>query len=229
MNAKRLTRRLRRELTTNPKKAAVLGLLLLVALYFWAPLLWRWIDRGDSQAKPAQAAATAEGKPPVLGALAPSPKSARGRNSTTQDKKPPPSRPWDELARWIEEDPRMKPVGELSSCRDPFHAVAREVAEKPKSEQIKAAEAAAAMTPEKLGLVLSSTLIGPQRRTALIGGRAYEQGRTIHCAKDGRQFEFTLSEVHPRRIVLVREGKRYELTIPQPAASGRLELYGSTD
>ena len=231
MNAKRLTRRLRRELTANPKKAAVLGLLVLVALYFWAPLVWRWIAPGNSRAKPAKAAATNEGMPPVLSGLAPSPKSARGRNATTQEKKLPPSRPWDEVARWIENDPRMKPAGELPNSRDPFHAVAREVAEKPKSEEIKAAaaEAAAAMTPEKLGLVLSSTLIGPQRRTALVNGRAYEQGGTIHGAKDGRQFAFTLSEVHPRRIVLVREGKRYELTIPQPAPSGRLELYGSTN
>lgn len=229
MNAKRLTRRLRREVTANPKKAAVLGLLVLVALYFWAPLMWRWIARAGSRAKPVQAAATAKDTPPVPDAPAPMRKAGKGRNATTQDKKGSPDRAWDELARSIDQDPRMKPAGVPSISRDPFHAVAPEVAEKPKTEEMRAAEAAAAMTPEQLGLVLSSTLIGPVRRTALVNGRTYEQGGTIRCAKDGQPLEFTLSEVHPRRIVLTRQGKRYELTIAQPAVSGRIELYGSTN
>ena len=230
VSAKQLTRRLRREVTANPRKAAILGLLALVALYFWAPLLWGWIAGGNSEAEPAQAAATPEGMPPVLSRLAPfSPPAAVNRPPAGQGKEPLTSYSWDRLARWIEDDPRMKPAREFASRRDPFHAVVQEVAEKPDSEQIKAAEAAAAVTPESLGLVLSSTLIGPHRRTALVNGRTYEQGRTIELAKDGRPFEFTLSEVHPRRIVLKREGRRYELTIPQPAASGRLELYGRTN
>jgi hypothetical protein len=227
VNAKRFARKLRREVTASPKKAAVLGLLVLVALYFWGPLVWSWIARSESHARPAQAAAASEDARSVPSGPVPSPKLARDRNATTHKNKPPPGHPWDELARWIEADPRMKPAGELSGSRDPFHAVAQEVAKRRKSEELKAAEAAAAMTPEKLGLALSSTLIGPQRRLALISGRAYEQGRTVQGAKDGRQFAFTLSEVHPRRIVLTREGIRYELTIPPPASSGRLELYGS--
>ena len=38
----KLAKQARRDLLANPKKAAILGLMLLVALYFWGPLLWKW-------------------------------------------------------------------------------------------------------------------------------------------------------------------------------------------
>lgn len=215
-------------MTANPKKAAFLGLLLVVAMYYWAPLVWGWIGPANSHAKEAKAALGQEIPSPNATGAVPSPGSTGDPNTTTQGKKPTPDRSWDELVRCIEQDPRMKPAGGLASSRDPFHPVVREVAEKPKNDEMKAAEAAATMTPEKLGLVLSSTVIAPRRRTALVNGRAYEQGQTIHAAKDGRQYEFTLSEVHPRRIVLKREDRQYELAIPRPASTGRLEMYGST-
>ena len=38
----KLTKQLRRDIAANPKKAAALGLMVLVALYFWGPLVWSW-------------------------------------------------------------------------------------------------------------------------------------------------------------------------------------------
>lgn len=148
-----------------------------------------------------------------------------------QSKEQSESRPWNLLAKWIDEDPRSMAVKEILTTRDPFLPVPKPVVAKPEPEKTAAAKAAAAkaaaaITPESLGLALSSTLIGPHRRTALINGKAYEQGRAIQITKDGKRYEFTLVEVHPRRIVLKQEGNRYELTIPQSTASGRLELYG---
>ena len=73
---------------------------------------------------------------------------------------------------------------------------------------------------------LSSTVIGPQRRVALINGRPYAQGKTVRAAKDGQQIEFTLAEVHPRSILLERDGQRFELKAPDPTHSGQIELLG---
>ena len=71
---------------------------------------------------------------------------------------------------------------------------------------------------------LSSTIIGSGRRVARIGGRSYEQGQTIQVRKDGQVVAFTLAEVHARRAVLVRDNKEYELTIPDPRQSPKIEL-----
>ncbi|MBW3598852.1 MAG: hypothetical protein KY475_16450, partial [Planctomycetes bacterium] len=51
----KLLRRLRRELTRNPKQSAVLGIGLLVAAYFWAPLAAGWLP-GASKPKASNVA-----------------------------------------------------------------------------------------------------------------------------------------------------------------------------
>ena len=43
MSLERFAKRLRREVIANPKKAAILGIMLLVAIYFWTPLVMGWM------------------------------------------------------------------------------------------------------------------------------------------------------------------------------------------
>jgi len=64
---------------------------------------------------------------------------------------------------------------------------------------------------------------------AQINGRSYRQGEAVELVKDGQQIEFTLAAVYPRRIVLKRKGEQFELTIPVPARSGRIELLRNRD
>jgi hypothetical protein len=214
VNHNRLTRKLRRELTANPKKAAVLGLLALVAMYFWAPLVWGWVGGRGKAEKAAAKVAPVEGVPVPLTATAQA-VSAVPQGTSNQTKESLPAHPWDRLAQWMDQDSRMQPpAGEFADSRDPFQAVEETIAE-PETEESEKEETAA--TPEDLGLVLSSTLVGPQRSIAMINGKPYRQGRTVELKKNGQTLEFVLKEVHPRRIILQRQDKQFELTIPRPA------------
>ncbi len=221
-------KRLRRETAANPTKAAILGGLLLVAMYFWAPLVWSWIGPSPEEAKSPTVAA--EDVPTPLAGF-PSALASAKHQDTTQGKKQKKASeyPWSRVTQWIEQDAAMRPVVEPSTARDPFVAVVAKLVEAPQSEVPKPAEAAVEVTPDSLGLVLSSTLVGPRRRTALINGRSYQQGRVVALEQGGRQLEFKLAEVHPRRAVLTRDNKRYELTVPKLAPAGRLEIYGNAN
>jgi hypothetical protein len=46
----KLVKQLRRDATANPKKTALLGVMALVALYFWGPLLWKGVvaEKGNA-------------------------------------------------------------------------------------------------------------------------------------------------------------------------------------
>ena len=78
-------------------------------------------------------------------------------------------------------------------------------------------------------MVLSGTIIGPSRRVAQINGRPYHQGDVVRLLHDGSPIEFMLAAVHPQRIVLQRDDEQFELAIPVPAASGRIELSAQRD
>src|SRR5205085_627636 len=78
---------------------------------------------------------------------------------------------WRELARWIEKDDRTRPARPLpSAARNPFH----EVVVQSRTTELKQESAPVEkINPESLGLVLTGTLVGPQRSVATINGRAY--------------------------------------------------------
>src|SRR5262249_26358228 len=92
--------------------------------------------------------------------------------------------------------------------------------EKQKREEAEAVELAEA-TPEEAGFVLSSTLVGKARKTALINGRVYEEGSQIASAGG---VVFRLTQVEPQRVVLEREGHVYPLEIKRRSGSGRMEI-----
>lgn len=216
MSLSKLTRQLRREVITNPKKAAILGLLVVVALWFWAPLVWGWI------AEEEPAAETAAGEPAATSPPA-SPTNSPAQSDRQHQKAQSPQHPWQQLVKWINNDPRTSPAAPLPERRDPFLTPKSMVAEDGSGK------APSDVTPQSLGMVLTTTIIGPRRRVARINGKSYQQGNTVKLDKDGQQIEFTLLEVHPRRIVLNRGEKRFELRISSSAHSGRIRLFGSTN
>jgi len=219
VNLKRVIRHLRREALANPKKAAILGLLALVALYYWAPLVRGWIVPGEASVKPPVAEGDAELAPGAPAESAPA-------GPSTPSPKETPSYAWTQLDQWMREDPTTTPPGNLADWRDPF-AVASAGAELALDEEVQREDAE--VTPETLGMKLSATLLGPRRRVALIDGKAYREGQTVRINQNDQPIEFRLVEVLSQQIVLDRDGRRFGLRIPQRKTTGRIEPFARVD
>jgi hypothetical protein len=212
-------KRLRRECTADPKKAAFLGLLMLVAVYFWAPLAWGWLTAASPTDRVSVPLAQSEvPMMPGHGNLA---ADSASRQADA------PRYPWQELARWRNADPRTVATREPAAGRDPFRLVQTESVEAKKVNEETPSEPRPVWTAETLGLQLSSTIVGPGRSIARISGRTYELGHTLELSRDGSRISLTLSEVGPGRAVLQGQGQSFELTIPDRQPSGRIELLGS--
>jgi len=230
----KLAKRLRREFIGNPKKGAVLLLLVAVAVYFWVPLVWGWIAKDDpvataespqtsETAKTARLAAGALPVPPTAGA-AQTDQAAQTEQTARQ-----PKIPWQQVVKWMDNDPRTLAAHRVTGGRNPFVTPKREVVQPKIETEKKPVQVEPDATPASLGMALSGTIIGSRRRVARIDGKTYRQGQTVAATKEGRRFEFTLAEIHPRYIVLKRDKESFELKIPAPGSSGGIELLGSTD
>jgi hypothetical protein len=208
----KLGKKLKREAIANPKKAAVLGLVTLVALYFWVPLVLGWTKNDSPAAPPDAVAATSAETAAMPGAM-----------PTSEPNVARPS--WQQVAEWMRNDPRTKPAPPLQLARDPFES-AKSAAETVETEAAVETAAAPALTPEAVGLVLTGTIIGPNSRLAQIGGKPYSVGQMIEASKDKAlgAAAFKLIEVQPRRAVLQLGTQRFELTMPQPGDSEKIEI-----
>jgi hypothetical protein len=199
VSLQKIGRQLRREFKTNPKKAVALGVLFLVAAYFWAPLLMK--SKGPETAtKPATTTAQTA---PTAGAVAETPT----KTTTSQYR-------WQDLDREMNRDPRMnRTLDDLVERlgRNPFaaQAVAVAVVETKPEAVVEEPRTPAIVTPADAGLSLSGTVLG-NRRTALISGKVYEEGREVE-SKDG--LVFRVKVIQSRRIVLERAGQQFELVM----------------
>jgi hypothetical protein len=217
VNPGKLGKKLRREAVANPKKAAFLGLAALLAVYFWMPLVRGWIGKDEKNAVEVAAKPNA-----VQNSLSPT-SAAATTESAAKETRP----PWPQIIEWMHSDPRTMTAPPLTKTRDPFESPAVDVAATQAAEQPK--PKLPAITPAAAGLALTSTIIGPQRRIAQINGRTYVVGQTIEGVKEKESLSaaFKLIEIHPRRAVLEAEGQRFELLIPEPGKSGKIDILGA--
>jgi hypothetical protein len=217
----KLGKKLRREAVANPKKAVFLGLGTVVALYFWIPLVWGWIGKSD----PAMATVAVQNDAAsATVALSPVTQPAE-----TAAKETVPNRTaWPQIVEAMRKDPRTMTAPALTNTRDPFETTLVEVAQTNSVEPSKPEPPK--ITPTAAGLALTSTIIGPQRSIAQINGKTYSVGQTIEVAldKEASNAVFKLIEVQPRRAVLEASGQRFELMIPEPGSSGKMELLGAS-
>lgn len=209
MSLARLSRQLRRDLKANPKKAATLALLAAVAVWFWLPLVVGENEENDSPTAAIPAPAATAATVPVAA------------SSASHHR-------WQDLARSIEQDPRMRSVASsvhLLGGRNPFGpspkeidrlALEQKLAEEKKKqaaveEQAKKTETAQPkpVTPEDAGLVLSSTISGGGLRMAMINGRGYAEGRVVEV----NDLAFRLVTISSGSVILEREGKMFNLSI----------------
>jgi hypothetical protein len=167
----------------------MLALLAAVALYFWAPLCLKLLRGGESAEDAVPAA-------PV--ALTP----AVSDNATPGIPTPPEevAKSWQELVNRMEQDPRRRASANLPANHDPF-ALPEPPKDKEFAKSTKASQAAP--KPRQLGLKLNGTLLGTQRRLALINGKTYAEGEHVAAP----EAEFVLRNVQAKEVTLEGGGQ----------------------
>lgn len=205
----KLVKKLRREVTANPGKAGVLALLLLVAVYKWAPLLTK-ATTGKTTSSPTAAINPSAAPPPVTSdpslqaPLAVTTAGTSGGLATTN---------WRDLLKALENDPRMAPAT-IAGLRDPFaRLTTAAVVEPPKVEPAVDAVVEKEVTPAELGLKLTTTVVGSRRRVARINGQSYVEGQLI-VADSRPDVSFRVRRIELRSTTLERQGKTYRLELP---------------
>ncbi len=228
VNLGKLKKKLRREMTAHPAKAAVLGILFVVALWFWMPLLWGWFSpRSDG-------VATVEPPPamPQLPGFSAAAAPAEASHAIATEY------PWQQVVQWMEQDPRTQPVGSPLADRgpattfladwlpwsrhervgrDPFHPSQPEVAVAAETRDPVEQPAPAPVSPQDAGATVSAVVAGPDGGAAIINGRAYRKGEQVLFEKDGRSYAFHLAEIRPGEVVLAHDAMRYVLALPVSA------------
>jgi hypothetical protein len=215
VNIQKLGNILRVEIVNHPKKAVVFGLLAAVGLYIWIPMFWRWANKTKEDRLPQAGTQTAV-------SAAEAHDNSAGNSPVGKESKP--SRfKWKEIVKRMDADPRTRPAEPLAATRDPFQRPREEI-DRLEQEEKQAKVKPPVATPASLGMVLSSTLIGPAGQLARIGGKMYRRGQAIEMEREGNKYIFVLSEVHDGRVVLECEGERFDLFIPKPGSSGHMVL-----
>lgn len=202
VNLDKLAKQFRRDLAANPKKAAVLGLMALVALYFWGPLVWGWANSGEGQEKTKAELANL--------ILADDPLEAADKAKSRSK----PKFRWEKVRPLLAQDPRMVSATFDEVWNDPFGKpppaeVVAEVATQ-EAASAAAANAAAQSTPAELRLTLTSIAIGPRRRAATISGERYFVGDEIAASgKDGAAAvqKFRVARITSQGVELQGQGR----------------------
>jgi hypothetical protein len=199
MSLARMQQQLMRDLKRSPVKASVLALLCIVALYFWAPLVFGWFGKGKAKTAKAAPAAPATVAQPTQ-------PSAAGLPAPTV----PVALPWQSLVEGIKNDPRMQSATLATLQTKPFGLVLTQTAD---SDEIKTQTGVSTAKTQRdlsqLGLKLSSTMLG-RRRVAVINGRPYAEGSQVEAGDD---LLLTVARVTDRSVLLEHAGQRLELTI----------------
>jgi hypothetical protein len=217
------TTKLSKELRRSPKKTAVLALMGVVALWFWAPLAWKWFaPQSTSAAAAPTPPPTVNGSPvvPAFGAA----------TSTTPAAVP--AMNWKELADLLQHDPLLSSARLHEKIRDPFAVAPGEKETSDKETESKelalaAAVAVAPLTPEQLGLAVSSAIAGGSASVATINGRACCVGDVIVVPNDHAQYEFTITSIEGGEVTLASSTETYKLAIRRSDSSMQLSPRGA--
>jgi hypothetical protein len=213
----KLAKQLRRDLTASPKKAAALGLMLLVAAYFWLPMIWGWLGPKQTKQPVAAGSVILEDEQPTNNSL----KSKAGRTFR-----------WEQVRHRMLADPLMASAEYDVAWPDPFRSDSVAAAAQAASAAPAGETLAGVVDPAGLGLVLTSAVVGPKRRTAIISGRTYCEGETVKPAVSASEsagasvapLEFRLEKIGPWEVELTALGQRYTLQLARAQLTGGDEL-----
>ncbi|MCU0877945.1 MAG: hypothetical protein MUF06_09190 [Pirellulaceae bacterium] len=200
MKLDKLAKQLRRDLSASPKKAAALGVMLLVAAYFWLPMIWGWLGPKTTQKPVATGSVILEDEHPTSA-------SAAAKASRTF--------PWEQVRRRMLADPLMASAEYDAAWLDPFRRDPLTASAPPAGPESTNATPSAVLDPAGLGLVLTGAVVGPKRRTAIISGRSYLEGEIVkpNTAPGPTPIEFCLEKITARGVELTAGGKSYTLKL----------------
>jgi hypothetical protein len=211
MSLRNLQEQLLRDLKRSWAKTALLGVLLVVGIVLWVPPIFRSTTGGSGRspvALPVNSTGSAA-KTVSQGKAEP----ANGRVQVTEVFS------WTSADEWLRFDPAARPA-EMSLVRkNPFKfdrdqfapPILFEAEPPPVSEGTETGVLASSnATPDIKGAVLTTTIVGLNRRAALINDRLYNEGSEFKL--DGQTF--AVERILPDRVRLSQEGVVYYLTIP---------------
>lgn len=217
MKLDKLLKRLKRDAAASPQKAGALGLMVLVALYFWAPLVMKFLPKGKPKPGATAAGPVILGDDPVLIKAAVHPSS----NSTH----------WDHVREVVAQDRLMLAAEHHPSWPNPFAPLQRddksETKSQPKPEAIqpdlKTLPTAPTIEPEvarqQLSTVsLSSVLVGKRGVSAVIRGKLYRVGDVLSFGGDNGApaVEFRITAIDEQGVDLKYTDKSFRLERPKP-------------
>lgn len=224
MDFGKLSSQLVAEAKKSPAKASVLGVLALVALYFWTPLVWGWL-RPSEETLPEETAAvtTSESPAPVASVPSETPLAV-----VRQD--------WQTTLRMMHDDARTRSATLSLATRNPFVPPSGRIAARV-APIVENDPATKSVTPEQLGFELTSTWVGARLRTATIGGIALPEGSLLVASQSGElrrvkadevdalelesgDIAFRVVEVQAKHAILERGGERYLLQLKRGATPG---------
>lgn len=172
MSADKLASTFKRELLRNKKKSAILAVMCLVALYFWAPLVWGWLAPEGDEAALGEVVAIEEVAPSAVSTVVEAPSRAARRRET----------PWQDLLKAIEEDERMTSATLSAVTRSPFLPAAGEAPDpgaESAPQQPETVASLAGLADLAGGLELTGIVYGPRLRIATIDGVEYRENDQI--------------------------------------------------
>ncbi|EAQ79676.1 hypothetical protein [Blastopirellula marina] len=191
MKSQSLIPRIKKEIQKSPQKAAVLAGLFLIAIWFWTPLVIKWMPAMKS--KPASSA-VAKVQPLVVTPKASAP--------TTED-----DMNWRTWAKRMKENPRMQSADLPKDSLDPFRKQKVAVSESP-ADKIAAPVAVVAPRPDDL--FVRSVIVGRKRAIARINQANYEVGDVVQSNQGA---DFVVSSIEPTGVILARNGEKFDLPL----------------
>ena len=210
-----IVRRIKREARNSPAKAAVLVGLIGLAFYAWAPLMVAFLTAGGEKV-PAKKRTKTKTEERI---------SSVAETDSAKAKEVAEKRPsWRELEQWREESP-WTASADLAAMRDPFRPpsgvseateTTEEIVEKPQAGPEQALNG--------IEIQLTSTIVAPNRRVAVLDGRAYREGDAVSVEYLGATWEFELRRVEPGKVTLGWQSLERVVSVPERASVGRIEL-----
>jgi hypothetical protein len=206
-----LLKKLKRDLAASPQKAAALGLMVLVALYFWAPLVLKFTSKG--KAKQVAASQVILTDDPLITKVAAHPANDSSR--------------WDRVRLAVAQDHLMTPAAHQAKWRNPFRrseavAVQTEteppvVALQPRARSEAAAMDEVAAKKQLAGVVITAVLTSQRGRSALIRGNVYRVGDVIELggANGEPKLELLLTSIDEDGVDLDVDGRTIRLERPR--------------
>ncbi len=201
MKLDKLVKTLRRDLAANPMKAGVLGVLLLGGLYFWGPLVWKWVGKKGSVDASAAAVIPTPAQTQT-GAPSPGVQTVSGGEANKET-----GFAWREIRGRREADPLARSANFRPEWSQIFQVATATTVANPESEVAKAAAKQVEVDPRKFGLVLQGVAIGSKTKKAIINGKVYRELDVITVSKTTDQPEYKLRLVRvSRKLVEVEYG-----------------------